>query len=169
MGSLRRLKTKTRWRLTTRNRLEVANALKLAVSLYFSKKMFGVYHEVGVIRRGRRRADVLAVNMKGHIVICEVKSCRADFVSDKKLTEYLDYCHKMYLVVLEEDYDKWLKPIAPDLDKRVGILVLQSNGYCKVVRPCKFREQEFPDLYYKLAWRGSTYNKSNTRMRRVYV
>lgn len=149
------------------SRLDTANALKLAASLYFAKKMFGVYNEVGVIRYGKRRADVLGINMKGQIVICEVKSCRADYVSDKKVLDYLPYCNKLYLVVKEADWESWLCKM--ELDKRVGVIVLQTSGLCRVVKSCRGRSIEFGDLYFKLAWKGSTYNKGNSRMRRVYV
>lgn len=149
------------------NRKTVADSLKLAASLYFVKRMYGVYHEVGVNRRGRRRADLLCVKMNGEVVICEVKSCHADFKADHKFSDYLGYCHKFYLVVLESDWHSWLSDY--DLPKTMGVLVLGEDGRCKVVKSCSRRDVELGSLYFKLAWRGSTYSKRNTRFRRVYV
>lgn len=39
-----------------------------------------------------RRADVMAIDDAGRFLIVEVKSSAADFRSDRKWTEYLDYC-----------------------------------------------------------------------------
>jgi hypothetical protein len=149
------------------SRKSIADSLKLAVSLYFVKKMYGVYHEVGVIRRGRRRADVLCVKMDGEVVICEVKSCHADFKADKKYEDYLDYCHKFYFVVSEQDWESWLSTYK--FGRHIGVIVLRPDGKCHVVKNCTRREVDLTSLYYKLAWRGSTFSKRNTRWRRVYL
>jgi hypothetical protein len=42
----------------------------------------------------RRRADLLALDRRGTITLVEIKSCRADFVADRKWQEYLDYCDR---------------------------------------------------------------------------
>lgn len=52
--------------------------------------------EIGLCRRGRRRADFLALSMKREIVIVECKSCVQDFRSDHKWTDYLRFCNKFY-------------------------------------------------------------------------
>lgn len=46
-----------------------------------------------------RRADVAAIDRKGRITIAEVKSCRADFESDGKWPEYLEFCDAFYFAV----------------------------------------------------------------------
>lgn len=46
-----------------------------------------------------RRADVAGLDRKGRLTIAEVKSCRADFESDQKWPEYLDYCDRFYFAV----------------------------------------------------------------------
>jgi hypothetical protein len=43
-----------------------------------------------------RRADLAAIDRAGTIVLVEAKSCRADFVADRKWQEYLDYCDRFY-------------------------------------------------------------------------
>lgn len=45
---------------------------------------------------GGRRADLIALNRKGEIVIFEIKSSIADFQVDNKWHEYKAYCDKFY-------------------------------------------------------------------------
>ena len=47
----------------------------------------------------RRRADLMGVDAKGHVVIVEIKVSRADLMSDGKWEEYLDYCDRYYWAV----------------------------------------------------------------------
>ena len=49
-----------------------------------------------------RRADVLAIDGKGQFLLVEVKSCRADFRSDNKWPEYLEFCDYFYFAVAAE-------------------------------------------------------------------
>lgn len=46
-----------------------------------------------------RRADLVALGRDGRISIVEVKSCRADFVADRKWPQYLAYCDFFYFAV----------------------------------------------------------------------
>lgn len=46
-----------------------------------------------------RRADIMAVNGKGRIVIVEVKTSAEDFRADKKWHDYLEYCDGFYFGV----------------------------------------------------------------------
>ena len=46
-----------------------------------------------------RRADLVAIDRTGMIALVEVKSCRADFVADRKWSEYLAYCDRFYFAV----------------------------------------------------------------------
>jgi hypothetical protein len=49
-----------------------------------------------------RRADVIALDRDGKLTIVEIKSCRADFQSDHKWQDYLDYCDSFYFAVAED-------------------------------------------------------------------
>jgi len=49
-----------------------------------------------------RRADLAAIDRTGSIALVEVKSCRADFVADRKWQEYLDYCDRFYFAVASD-------------------------------------------------------------------
>jgi hypothetical protein len=49
--------------------------------------------------RSGRRMDVCALGPAGEIWCVEVKSCRADFQSDGKWPDYLDWCDRLYFAV----------------------------------------------------------------------
>ena len=46
-----------------------------------------------------RRADLIALDRSGTVTLVEVKSCRADFVADRKWQSYVDYCDRFYFAV----------------------------------------------------------------------
>jgi hypothetical protein len=46
-----------------------------------------------------RRADLVAVDRAGAFTIVEVKSCRADFMTDRKWQDYLGFCDRFYFAV----------------------------------------------------------------------
>ena len=56
-----------------------------------------------------RRADLVAIDRAGGIILVEVKSCRADFVADRKWHEYLAYCDRFYFAV-SRDFPRGLLP-----------------------------------------------------------
>ena len=43
-----------------------------------------------------RRADMVAIDVKGHISIVEIKVARADLIGDAKWPDYLDWCDRFY-------------------------------------------------------------------------
>lgn len=48
---------------------------------------------------GGRRADLMAIDGKGRIVIVEIKVSRADLLGDGKWTDYLDHCDRFFWAV----------------------------------------------------------------------
>ena len=46
-----------------------------------------------------RRADLVAIDPRGHLTIVEIKVSRADLVGDGKWHNYLDYCDRFYWAV----------------------------------------------------------------------
>lgn len=74
-----------------------------------------------------RRADVIALDGSGELVIVEVKSSRADFRSDGKWQAYLDFCDRFYFAV---------PPGFPDevLPGDCGLIVADAYD-AEVVRP----------------------------------
>jgi hypothetical protein len=49
-----------------------------------------------------RRADVLALDAAGRLTIVEIKSSRADFRSDRKGRDYIEFCDAFYFAVAED-------------------------------------------------------------------
>src|SRR6266702_2948401 len=77
--------------------------------------------------RARRRADVIALHGSGEIVIVEVKSGRADFQSDRKWPEYLEFCDRFFFAV-EPDFPREILPLD------CGLIVADAHGG-EIVRP----------------------------------
>jgi hypothetical protein len=77
--------------------------------------------------KARRRADVIALNVSGEIVIVEVKSGRADFRSDRKWPEYLEFCDRFFFAV-EPDFPRDLIPVD------CGLIVADAHGG-EIIRP----------------------------------
>jgi hypothetical protein len=48
---------------------------------------------------GNRRADLMAIDARGQIVIVEIKVSRADLLGDGKWTDYLGCCDRYYWAV----------------------------------------------------------------------
>lgn len=83
--------------------------------------------------RSGRRADLMGVDARGHIVIVEIKVSRADLMGDAKWPDYLDHCDRFY----------W--GLAPELDRACmegeafrpeacGLIV--ADGYdAEILRP----------------------------------
>lgn len=68
-----------------------------------------------------RRADVLAMDDAGTVVIVEVKSCVADFRADQKWPEYRDWCDVFYFAV----DDAFPAELIPD---DCGLMVADAYG-----------------------------------------
>ncbi|WP_394349614.1 MmcB family DNA repair protein [Paracoccus thiocyanatus] len=58
---------------------------------------------------GGLRVDVISVTPKGEIWVVECKSCRADFVSDRKWQGYLEFCDRFFWAV-DADFPEGLLP-----------------------------------------------------------
>ena len=54
-------------------------------------------HEVPL--EGGRRADLMAVDARGQLVIVEIKVSRADLLGDGKWQDYLPHCDRFYWAV----------------------------------------------------------------------
>jgi hypothetical protein len=71
---------------------------------------------------GGRRADLMALDARGQILIVEIKVSRADLLGDMKWTDYLDHCDRFFWAV-PAGFD--LSPLhgAAFLPERAGIIV----------------------------------------------
>jgi hypothetical protein len=64
--------------------------------LFFRSDMFAICE---VPLPNGRRADMVAIDARGQIVIVEIKVSRADLLGDGKWCDYLDYCDYFYWAV----------------------------------------------------------------------
>jgi hypothetical protein len=64
--------------------------------LFFRGDMFAICE---VPLPNGRRADMVAIDAKGRLVIVEIKISRADLLGDGKWCDYLDYCDLFYWAV----------------------------------------------------------------------
>lgn len=46
--------------------------------------------------RSGRRADLMGIDAKGHVIIVEIKVSRADLLGDAKWPDYLDHCDRFF-------------------------------------------------------------------------
>ena len=71
---------------------------------------------------GGRRADLMAIDAHGNIVIVEIKVSRADLLGDCKWTDYLAHCDRFYWAV-PAGFD--LSPFEEDglMPGRAGLIV----------------------------------------------
>jgi hypothetical protein len=71
---------------------------------------------------GGRRADLMAIDSRGQIVIVEIKVSRADLLGDGKWTDYLGCCDRFYWAV-PAGFDATPLDGTAFLPSRTGIIV----------------------------------------------
>jgi hypothetical protein len=71
--------------------------------------------------KNRRRADVIALDRQGGFTIVEIKSSRADFMTDHKWQDYLEFCDRFYFAV-DRSFPHELIP------DECGLIVADSYG-----------------------------------------
>lgn len=83
--------------------------------------------------RGGRRADLMGIDGKGHVIIVEIKVSRADLTGDGKWTDYLDHCDKFYWGI-GAHMDASILEGEAFLPERCGLIV--ADGYdAEILRP----------------------------------
>jgi hypothetical protein len=87
--------------------------------------------------RNHRRADLMGIDAKGHVVIVEIKVARADLLGDAKWPEYLDYCDRYYWG-LPPGLDRTPLEGEAFLPDQCGVIV--ADGYDgEIIRPAPTR------------------------------
>lgn len=71
---------------------------------------------------GGRRADLMAIDARGQIVIVEIKVSRADLLGDGKWTDYLAHCDRFYWAI-PAGFDASPLDGSAFLPERTGIIV----------------------------------------------
>lgn len=80
-----------------------------------------------------RRADLVAMDARGEIVIVEIKVSRADLLGDMKWPDYLDYCDRFFWA-LPAGFDHSPLEAAPYLPDRSGIIIADRYD-AEILRP----------------------------------
>ena len=108
-----------------------APSVARGVSRLFLRNQIMVQPEVGL--RNYRRADLMGINLKGEIIIVEIKCSRADLLGDQKWPEYLDYCDRFFWAV-PAGFD--IRPFEGDafLPERAGLIIADAYD-AEIARP----------------------------------
>ena len=64
--------------------------------LFFRQDLFAICE---VPLPNGRRADMVALDARGELIIVEIKVSRADLLGDQKWTDYLDFCDRFFWAV----------------------------------------------------------------------
>jgi hypothetical protein len=106
-------------------------ALKIArgVRRLFRARGFSSVTELPLV--DGRRADVVAVNAEGEVLIVEIKSSAADLRADRKWRDYLACCDRLYFAIS----DSTPVEIAPH---EAGLILADSFG-AEILREPDFR------------------------------
>ncbi|HEY0959763.1 MAG TPA: MmcB family DNA repair protein [Novosphingobium sp.] len=84
-----------------------------------------------------RRADLMGIDARGHIIIVEIKVSRADLLGDAKWPEYLDYCDRFYWA-LAPHLDRAVLESEAFMPDKCGVIV--ADGYdAEILRPAPLR------------------------------
>jgi hypothetical protein len=104
--------------------LRAARLVARGISRLFARNDIWCLAEMPL--RNHRRADLMGIDSKGHVVIVEIKVSRADLLGDTKWPEYLDYCDRFYWG-LPPALDRAPLAGAGFLPERCGLIV--ADGY----------------------------------------
>lgn len=83
--------------------------------------------------RNGRRADLMGIDLKGQVVIVEIKVARGDLLGDGKWPDYLDHCDRFYWgVATHLDHS----PLETEAYKPDCCGVIVADGYdAEIIRP----------------------------------
>lgn len=71
-----------------------SHAVARGICRLFARNDIWVMPEMSL--RNGRRADLMGVDARGHVVIVEIKTARADLLGDGKWPDYLDFCDRFF-------------------------------------------------------------------------
>jgi hypothetical protein len=149
------------------NRRNITETITNAVIDYYCHKRWACHREIGLLRWGKLRVDVFAFNLGGDFVGIEVKSSKADFNSDHKMSNYLKYFDKFYIACPLDIKDYILERLPSE---KMGVFCLGTDGYLWCVKPAKnmkgLKNKKRRELLLRLAFRSSEYSP-RTRKRRT--
>ena len=111
--------------------LKAAQAVARGIGRLFARNDIWCLPEMPL--RNGRRADLMGIDAKGHLVIVEIKVSRADLMGDAKWTDYLDHCDRFYWG-LAAHLDRACMETEAFQPDRCGLIV--ADGYdAEILRP----------------------------------
>jgi len=111
--------------------LKAAQAVARGICRLFARNDIWCLPEMPL--RSNRRADLMGIDAKGHLVIVEIKVSKADLMGDAKWPDYLDHCDRFYWG-LAAHLDRACMETEAFQPERCGLIV--ADGYdAEILRP----------------------------------
>jgi hypothetical protein len=111
--------------------LKAAQAVARGICRLFARNDIWCLAEMPL--RSNRRADLMGIDAKGHLVIVEIKVSKADLLGDAKWPDYLDHCDRFYWG-LAAHIDRACMETEAFRPDRCGLIV--ADGYdAEILRP----------------------------------
>lgn len=111
--------------------LRAAQLVARGISRLFARNDIWCLAEMPL--RNNRRADLMGIDAKGHVVIVEIKVARGDLLGDAKWPGYLDCCDRFYWG-LPPGLDR--APLEGEAFKPEQCGVIVADGYDgEIIRP----------------------------------
>lgn len=151
-------------------RTEITARLTRAAIEHFVKLRFGVYKELGLVKGGLLRGDLVCINYRKKIIVVEVKSSAADFRADQKWPLYLGLADQLIFVVPES---LWRSGKMTSPGRGAGVMVLsEKTGHLKSVVKATMLDLEDAtreSIILRMAFRGDFTKRNVKRRTRVYL
>lgn len=117
--------------IPTDSELKAAQAVARGICRLFARNDIWCLPEMPL--RSNRRADLMGIDAKGHLVIVEIKVSKADLMGDAKWPDYLDHCDRFYWG-LAAHLDRACMETEAFRPERCGLIV--ADGYdAEILRP----------------------------------
>ncbi len=111
--------------------LKAAQAVARGICRLFARNDIWCLAEMPL--RSNRRADLMGIDAKGHLVIVEIKVSKADLLGDAKWPDYLDHCDRFYWG-LAAHLDRACMETEAFRPDRCGLII--ADGYdAEILRP----------------------------------
>ena len=110
---------------------------------------------------GGRRADLMALDARGNIVIVEIKVSRADLLGDGKWPDYLDFCDRFYWG-LPPELDRACLEGADFRPECCGIIVADEALHTPHYEVTRIRQNELGEETSKPSYHRTTPRKLAT-------
>ncbi len=103
-----------------------------------------------------RRADIVGIQKSGRIVIVEVKSCLADFRSDRKWQDYLPFSDEFYFAV-DAGFPREVLDEPDSLPDITGVIIADEFGgdILRPAAPRNLHTSRRRSIHLKMAHTGA--------------